>query len=322
MRLECQILAAFGLDLALGDPRWLPHPVKLIGRGAAALEAPVRRAIPCEYLAGGVAWALIVGASGGLAWGLLAGAGHLHPVLRDVAAVLLLYTAFAARDLLDHSRNVLKALRAGDLPEARRRVGMIVGRDTADLDEAGVVRAAVESVAESTVDGVTAPLFFAAAGGPVGALAYKALNTLDSMFGHKDERYLKFGRISARLDDAANFLPARMTAPLVAIAAALLRFRPAAALRVLARDGRKHPSPNAGLAEAAVAGALNVQLGGLNFYAGEPHQGALIGDPNEPLNPEHIARANALMLGTAVLALLLFIGLRLLVLALWRGGAG
>ena len=377
MRLEYQIAAAFGLDLLLGDPPWLPHPVKLVGRFAALLEAPLRKAIPCAYLAGAAAWTLVVGVTGCSAWGLVAGAGYLHPVAQDVVAVLLLYTAFAARDLANHSSRVLRALRAGDLAEARRRVGLIVGRDTANLDEVGVVRATVESVAESTVDGVTAPLFFAALGGPVAALAYKAVNTLDSMFGHKDERYRQFGWASARLDDVANFLPARMTAPLVALTAAILwifdfrfsifdcdgdycggrilnsqiddpqicqletslvhvrgsenrkskienrklLYRPVAALRILARDGRKHPSPNAGLSEAAVAGALNVQLGGLNLYAGEPHEGALIGDPNEPLNPQHIARANALMLGTALLALLLFVGLRVLVLALLHGGA-
>jgi len=320
MRLEYQVLAAFALDLLLGDPRWLPHPVKLIGRCAAAVETPLRKAIPFTCVAGGVAWVLVVGAAAGITWGALAGAERLHPVAGDVVSVVLLYTTFAARDLADHSRRVLQALRASDLPEARRRVSMIVGRDTASLDEPGVVRATVESVAESTVDGVTAPIFFAVAGGPAAAMAYKAVNTLDSMFGHKDERYLKFGWASARLDDAANFIPARLTAPLVAFTAALMGYRPLRALRVLVRDGRKHASPNAGLAEAAVAGALNVQLGGLNFYGGEPHNGALIGDPNEPLSREHIARANMLMLGTALLALLLFIGLRVLVLAWWQGG--
>ncbi|MCY3024073.1 MAG: adenosylcobinamide-phosphate synthase CbiB [Planctomycetota bacterium] len=318
MRLEYQVPAAFALDLLIGDPRWLPHPVKLIGWCAGKLEAPVRRAVPFAYVAGLAAWMLIVGGAGGITWGVLWLAAWLHPVAYDVAAVLLLYTTFAARDLVDHSRNVLKALRAGDLPEARRRVSMIVGRDTGNLDEAGVTRAAVESVAESTVDGVTAPLFFAVVGGPVGAMAYKAVNTLDSMFGHKEERYSRFGWASARLDDVANYIPARVTAPLVALTAAVLGYRPVLALRVLARDGRKHASPNAGLPEAAVAGALNVQLGGLNYYGGEPHQGALIGDPNEPLMREHISRANALMLGTAVLALLVFVGARVLVLA-WAG---
>jgi len=317
MRLNLLILMAFGLDLLLGDPRWFPHPVKLIGRFAALLEAPLRLVIPFERLAGAVAWALVVGATGGAAWGLLTAAGKLDPVIQDLVAVLLLYTAFAARDLVDHSNHVLQALRADDLPEARRRVSMIVGRDTAELNEAGVVRATVESVAESTVDGVTAPLFFAALGGPVAALAYKAVNTLDSMFGHKDERCLKFGWASARLDDLANLIPARITGHLIALSACLLRYNPAAALRILARDGRKHASPNAGLSEAAFAGALNIQLGGLNLYGGEPHEGALIGDPHEPLGPEHITRANWLMYLTAFLALWLCLGLRVLVLFLW-----
>ena len=184
------------------------------------------------------------------------------------------------------------------------------------------MRAAVESVAESLVDGVTAPLFFAVLGGPVGALVYKAINTLDSTFGYRTERYLRFGWASARADDAANFIPARLTAPLVALAALLQGRSPARALRVWWRDGRKHESPNAGLSEAAVAGALNVQLGGLNYYAGEALAKPAIGDPGEPLRRGHIWRANLLMFASAALALLLYMGLRLGALELWKGYMG
>ena len=186
-----------------------------------------------------------------------------------MVSILVIYTTIAARDLARHSMAVLRPLAAGDLVEARRRVALIVGRDTARLDEAGVVRAAVESVAESTVDGVTAPLFFAVVAGPVGAMVYRAINTLDSMFGHQDERYREFGWAAARIDDLANYLPARLTAPLVCLAALLLRQRPRLACAILARDGRKHASPNAGLTEAAMAGALGVQLGGVNYYDGQ-----------------------------------------------------
>lgn len=318
MRLEYQILAAFALDLLFGDPRWLPHPVKLIGRFAAVLEAPLRRTIPNARAAGVIVVAIVLCVTGLVAHGLIRCASALHPLAGDTVSILLLYTAFATRDLACHANAVYRALISNNLAEARQRVSMIVGRDTARLDEREVVRATVESVAESLVDGVTAPLFFAVLGGPVGAMLYKAVNTLDSTFGYKDERYLQFGWASARLDDVANFLPARLTAPLVAVAATLLGHNPLRAFRVWLRDGRKHASPNAGLSEAAVAGALGVQLGGTNYYGGEPSEHPRMGDPTRPLERRDIPRANALMLATAALALLVFTGARLAALALPR----
>ena len=316
MRLEYQIIAAFALDLLLGDPRWLPHPVKLIGRFAAALEAPLRRTIPNARAAGVIAVVIVLGVTGLVAFALIRCASALHPMAGDVVAILLLYTAFAARDLASHANAVYRSLTSDNLDQARQRVSMIVGRDTATLDEREVVRATVESVAESLVDGVTAPLFFAVLGGPVGAMLYKAVNTLDSTFGYKDERYIHFGWASARLDDVANFLPARLTAPSVAVAAALLGHSPLRSLRIWLRDGRKHASPNAGLSEAALAGALGVQLGGTNYYGGEPSQHPHMGDPTRPLERRDIARANALMLTTAALALLVFTGALLAALEL------
>ena len=193
------------------------------------------------------------------AWGAIRLAAAVHPLGgRRGRRSVVIYTTIAARDLARHSMAVLRPLAAGDLVEARRRVAAIVGRDTDRLDEAGVVRAAVESVAESTVDGVTAPLFFAVVAGPVGAMVYRAINTLDSMFGHQDERYRQFGWAAARIDDVANYLPARLTAPLVCLAAllAVRGMRPVAVPAAnLLRDGAaKHASPNAGLTEAAMAG--------------------------------------------------------------------
>ncbi|XHR30775.1 MAG: adenosylcobinamide-phosphate synthase CbiB [Chthoniobacteraceae bacterium] len=311
MRLEIQVLAAFGLDLLLGDPRWLPHPVRWIGRLALALETPLRRALRNDYAAGCAAVLVVLGATGLSAFALLAAARELGPWGGDAASIVLLYTCLAGRDLARHAQRVHRALADGDLGEARRRVAMLVGRDTERLDEPGVARAAVESVAENLVDGVTAPIFFALIGGPVGALIYKAVNTLDSTFGYKNERYLRFGWASARLDDCVNYLPARLTAPLVAAAAALLRLRPLAAWRTLRRDGRKHPSPNSGLSEAAVAGALGVQLGGLNYYFGQPSERPPMGDPGQTLRRGHILAANRLMLTTSALALLVFAGIRL-----------
>ncbi len=310
MRLEYQVLIAFGADLLLGDPRWLPHPVKLIGRFAAQLESPLRRAVSNARAAGILEVALVLGATASATWLVLAAAGWLHPLARDLVSVVLLYLCFAARDLAQHSDRVYRALTDGDLTEARRRAAMMVGRDTDQLDEPEVVRAAVESVAENIVDGVTAPLLFALLGGPVGAMLYKAINTLDSTFGYKNERYISFGWASARLDDVVNYLPARLTAPLVSLAAALLRLDSLSALRILLRDGRKHPSPNSGLTEAAVAGALSVQLGGLNYYSGQPSERPRIGDPKQPSRRTHILQANALLLTTSCLALLFFTGVR------------
>ena len=239
------------------------------------------------------------------------GATMIHPIVGDVVSIALLYNCFAGRDLARHSARVYRALADDDLPEARRRVSMLVGRDTEHLDEPEIVRGAVESVAENMVDGVTAPLFFAVLGGPVGALLYKAVNTLDSTFGYKNERYLQFGWASARFDDVVNYIPARLTAPLVAFTAALLGLRPLGAWRIFQRDGRKHPSPNSGLTEAAVAGALGVQLGGLNYYFGEPSERPRMGDPIHKLERRHILQTNRLMLLTSFFALIAFVGARL-----------
>ncbi|NQT21375.1 MAG: cobalamin biosynthesis protein CobD [Planctomycetes bacterium] len=319
MRLEYQILAAVALDLLIGDPRRLPHPVRGIGLLALGLECPARRCIPWPKVAGVCVAVVTVGLTGAAAFAVIAGAGYLHPFVADAASILLIYTAVATRDMARHSMQVYRALSNGDLAEARKRVGMIVGRDTDRLDEPGVVRATVESVAESIVDGITAPLFFAALFGPVGALAYRAINTLDSTFGYKNDRYVKFGWASARLDDLANLIPARLTAPLVCLAAAGLRERAAVSLRTMLRDARRHASPNSGFTEAAVAGALGVQLGGLNYYLGRASRKPAIGDRLEALEKAHIPRVNALMFVTVGIFLALCLGARALVVFMLGG---
>ncbi|MHB9038065.1 MAG: adenosylcobinamide-phosphate synthase CbiB [Armatimonadota bacterium] len=319
MRLEYQILAAIALDLVLGDPRCFPHPIKFIGRLASGLESPIRRAVP-NARAAGVATAILVILTTGFATAALVfGAARLHPALGSAVSALLLYTTFAARDLAKHSNEVHRALKRGDLAHARHRVSWMVGRDTECLDEPGIVRSAVESVAENTVDGVTAPLFFAVLGGPVGAMVYKAINTLDSTFGYKNERYIDFGWASAKIDDLANFLPARLTAPLVVLAASVLRLRSGNALRICLRDRRKHASPNSGITEAAMAGALGVRLGGLLYRKGKPVEMPTLGNPIVELEPKHILRVNALMLTTSILSAGAFIGIRLAFIYFWRG---
>jgi adenosylcobinamide-phosphate synthase len=195
----------------------------------------------------------------------------------------------------------------------------MVGRDTERLTETEVVRAAVESVAENTVDGIIAPLFFAALFGPVGAMAYKAVNTLDSMIGYKNESYIDFGSTAARIDDAANYIPARLSAPILSAAAGLLGFPASATWRMAWRDGRKNLSPNAGIAEAAVAGALGVRLGGLMERRGRPVNQPEIGDPVVPLVRGHIPAANRLMFIATIIAAAAFLAVRWGVVALLMG---
>ena len=319
MRLEYQILIALLLDLAFGDPRWFPHPVRLMGRLITTLEGPVRRAISDARVAGAVT-ALTVILLAAVATAVLIGiAGQIHPLLGDAAGILVLYTTLAARDLARHSLAVYEALEKFDLAEARRLVSWMVGRDTERLTEREVVRAAVESVAENTVDGIIAPLFFAALFGPVGAMAYKAVNTLDSMIGYKNESYIDFGRTAARIDDAANYIPARLSPPILTAAAALLGFPASATWRVAWRDGRKNLSPNAGIAEAAFAGALGVRLGGVMERRGRPVNQPEIGDPVVPLAREHIPAANRLMFVGTIIAAAAFVLVRWIVVTILRG---
>ena len=310
MILEYQIAIALLLDLVLGDPRWMPHPVRLIGRLIAALEGPARRAIPDARLAGSVT-ALAVILAAALATGAMIGtAGWIHPLLEDAVSILLLYTTLAARDLADHSIGVYRALERFDLAEARRLVSWLVGRDTGRLTEAEVVRAAVESVAENTVDGIIAPLFFAAIGGPAVAMAYKAVSTLDSMIGYRSERYIYFGRTAAKIDDGANYIPARLAAPIITAAAALTGGRATAAWRIARRDGRKHLSPNAGIAEAAFAGALGIRLGGVIERRGRPVNLPEIGDTIMPLARRQILAANRMMYAATGIAAAVFLSAR------------
>jgi len=310
MRLEYQIAIALLLDLAFGDPRWMPHPVRIIGRLIAVLEEPARRAIPDVRLAGSLtALAVILTAAlttGAMIWV----AGWLHPRLGDAVSILLLYTTLAARDLANHSNGVYRALARFDLAEARRLVSWMVGRDTERLTEPEVVRAAVESVAENTVDGIIAPLFFAALGGPIAAMAYKAASTLDSMIGYRNERYIDFGRTAAEIDDGANWLPARLAVPIITAAAALTGQQASAAWRIARRDGRKHMSPNAGIAEAAFAGALGIRLGGIMQRRGRPVTLPEIGDPVVTLARGQILAANRMMYAATGIAVAVFLAAR------------
>lgn len=304
-------------DAVAGDPRWLPHPVKLMGFVIAWCDEQVRPrcARPsARRLAGGVLAVSLPASMYVLGWLAIELAGLMHDLLGQGMELFLAWTTLAARDLVDHGLAVERALVRGSLSDARAAVALIVGRDTEALSEPEVVRATVETVAESVSDGVVAPLVYLAVGGAPLALAYKAVNTLDSMVGHLDERYREFGWASARLDDLANWVPARVTAWLLVLAAGPV-LRDARAVRrtwhVLSRDGAKHPSPNSGRPEAAMAGALGVQLGGTNFYDGATVERPLLGDPGPILTAAHVRRALTLMVAVSVLAASAAIAMRL-----------
>jgi adenosylcobinamide-phosphate synthase len=301
--------------MMIGDPPNRFHPVRLMGRLAGSLERPCRRITANERAAGVVAAGLVVGTATLTTAAMTRIARRAHPWIGHLVSVILLYFTFATRDLALHARTVQNALERQDLAEARRATALMVGRDTQELDSAGVVRATIESVAENTVDGVTSPLFYAFLGGAPAAMAFKAISTLDSTFGYKNERYLNFGWASARLDDAANYLPARLTVPFIAAAAGLLGSPPSEVIRTARKDGRKHASPNSALAEAAFAGALGIRLGGPLYSGGRLIAAPHIGSPKNPLDPRSIQGAVGVMNLTFLLALTslaCFAGLRAL----------
>ncbi|ABB24000.1 MAG: adenosylcobinamide-phosphate synthase [Pelodictyon luteolum] len=293
------VLAAFLLDLAFGDPRWLPHPVRAMGSLAAALEARLRRtALPLRFQ-GILAAASVIAISSGAAWAVIRGAAALHPLFADVVSVLIMYSCFATRDLADHALAVLSPLAAGRLKEARQRVSWMVGRDTEVMDEDAIALAATESVAENTVDGVTAPIFYALLLGPLGVVAYKAASTLDSTFGYRNERYMEFGWASARFDDLVNFIPARLTVFAIALAAAVAKLRVFDIFRAVREGAALHESPNAGYPESAFAGALGVMFGGERSYGGVPDMAPVLGVRAERCNARTLRGAIGLMRLTA-----------------------
>ena len=310
------VLGGFLLDALFGDPAWLPHPVVLMGRCISALEKHLRTALPKTprgELAGGAAVAAVLSLGTLAVTGLACwAAARLHPALGLALQMLWCGQALAAKGLAQESRNVYKELAKGDLPAARRAVARIVGRDTQNLTAAGVTRAAVETVAANASDGVIAPLLYMLLGGAPLALTYKAINTMDSMLGYKNEKYLYFGRCAAKLDDAANWLPSRLAALLWVAAAALTGNSARGAWRIWRRDRRRHASPNSAQTESACAGALGVQLAGPAYYFGEYYDKPTIGDPLREIEPRDILRANRMMYAESLLALVLGLAVRLM----------
>ena len=305
------LLPAVVLDLLLGDPHWMPHPVRWMGRAISSLEKLLRRCFPKtsggERTAGIILALALPALFGGGSILILWGLGQVSPWLSWAVQLWFTYQLLAARSLQKESMAVYFPLKEHDLEGARQAVSRIVGRDTQALDETGVAKAAVETVAENTCDGVTAPLLFLFLGGLPAGMAYKAVSTLDSMVGYKNEKYLWFGWASARLDDLLNFIPARLSGLLMCLGAALL---PGCSGRrawtVFWRDRRKRASPNSAHTEAACAGALGVRLAGDASYFGKIVHKPTLGDPTRPVEPEDIPRACRLMYATAGLFLLIF----------------
>ncbi len=315
------ILSAFILDLIFGDPPRLPHPVRGIGWLIQKGEYLLKRTAgsPRVEKTGGVVLVIfIISAVYFLSQFLVLAAFRMSPSIGFLISALIAYTTLAARDLADSARRVLVRLNAGDTAGARRELSMIVGRDTGTLDEHDIARAVVETVAENAADGVIAPLFYLAIGGPALAMAYKAVNTMDSMIGYKNEKYMNFGWAAARLDDVANYIPARITGVLICSASGILRkLKPAATFvqslfashsefrtqnselygpwRIMLRDGRNHPSPNSGYPEAAMAGALGVRLGGPSTYGGVLSVKPYIGEEGELPDKKSIEKSIRLM---------------------------
>ena len=303
-------ITGFLLDFIFGDPVWLYHPVRGIGNfisfGEKTLRKIFRKTPGGELAAGAVLWFLTAGLSFLIPFAVLAGAQMLHPVLRFLIESFWCYQILAARCLVNESGKVYDRLKENDLPGARKAVSMIVGRDTENLTVEGVTKAAVETVAENTSDGVTAPLLFLILGGaPLGFL-YKAVNTMDSMLGYKNEKYLYFGRFPARMDDVFNYIPSRTTALFMIAAAFLTGMDGKNAWKIYLRDRRKHASPNAAQTEAVCAGALRVRLAGDAVYFGKLYKKEYLGDSLRPIEAEDIRRAGRLMYVTAVLMLIIF----------------
>ncbi len=289
------IIIVLCLDLLIGDPYWLPHPIRWIGALIQKMEQllfPKSRSKRGEQIAGIVLGVGVIGITAGITFLLLFISSNVSSFLRIVCEIGIGFYCLSARSLAAESQRVLGALRNKDLEEARKRLSMIVGRDTENLKEDEICRATIETIGENIVDGIISPLFYFFLGGPIAALAFKAVSTMDSMIGHINGRYRYFGSFAARLDDILNFIPARITSfVLIPLAASITGLRGVASLKITARDRLKHPSPNSAHGEAALAGALGIQLGGTSTYKGVVSEKPLLGDPIRNITTDDISKA-------------------------------
>ncbi len=297
--------AAFLLDLILGDPRWLPHPIRWMGKAIETAE-PIFRKLPIRLSISGAIFALsLILSSFAITMLIIVFAKLIHPTFGNIIEIIVIYYAISASGLKSSAAEVYAALKNNDLRLAKQKLAMIVGRDVEPLSEEGVARADVETFAENRVDGVISPLVYAAIGGAPLVMAYKMINTLDSMVGYKNDKYLDFGKASARIDDAANFIPARLSVLIIALAAQLLTGEGKSALRTGFQQGKQHASPNSGYSEAAFAGVLKIKLGGPNLYDGRLVEKPYIGRDFGAVTIEHIPKACDLMICSSLIWLVI-----------------
>lgn len=306
---------AFVLDLILGDPNFIFHPVRIMGGEIWLTEKIFRFILPGnkggEFIAGFLMAVVVVAINAAIPLAILYFAYGYDVVIGIAAEAVICYFMLSSSSLARSSKKVYRALLRGDTEGARRRVSMIVGRDTDRLDDIGITKAAVETVAENTNDGVVAPLLYMAIGGAVLGCVYKAINTMDSMVGYRNDKYMYFGKFAARLDDAANYIPSRIAAIIMIISAAFVRLDAAGAARIHRRDSHNHASPNSAQTESAAAGALRIELAGDAYYFGKLYKKPTIGDALRDVRYESILQVNRLMYMTAFLSAAVFIAAKI-----------
>lgn len=302
------MVVAYILDLIMGDPYSFPHPVRFIGNLIRFVETKIRNVAKNSKqlkIGGFVLWFITVGTAFLVTY-LVLNLFLLSKVMYLVVASIVLYTTLSTKCLADEAKKIYEVLKTGDIKKSRKQLSYIVGRDTTNLNEQEIIRATVETVAENTVDGIIAPMMYGFIGGPVLAMSYKAINTLDSMVGYKNDKYKDIGFASAKIDDIANFIPARITPFFMMLASFILGFNAKKSIYIAMRDRKNHKSPNCAYAEGGVAGALEIQLGGTNMYFGQEVYKPTIGDKERELEVEDIIRTNKIMYVTSFVALVIF----------------
>ena len=315
MAVTCAVMLGFALDALLGDPRWFPHPVCAVGKLISCMEKLLRRLFPprkgAMIFAGAVLWIVVCGVSFAVPFLVLRFLSGINFWLGFAANSILCWLIFARKSLSEAGQHVYRAVKES-VEEGRKAVAWYVGRDTTALSEEGVIKAAVETIAENLTDGVVSPLIYMLIGGAPLGMLYKAVNTLDSMVGYHNEKYENLGKFSAKMDDIFNFIPARLSALCIIAGAGMLRLDNRSALRIYRRDRNLHKSPNAGQTESACAGALHIQLGGDASYFGKTVRKAAFGDPLRRVNRTDILATIDLMNAASVLALALCCAVRLI----------
>lgn len=312
------IYTGYVLDLIIGDPYSFPHPVRYIGKLISIVEKQIRKITSSDKglkIAGFFLWFIVVGVTFGITT-LVLQLFKFNKVAYFIVNTILIYTTLATKCLKDESSKIYKVLKTGDLEKSRIQLSYIVGRDTTNLNEKEIVRATVETVAENTVDGIIAPLFYGFIGGAPLAMAYKAVNTLDSTVGYKNDKYYYLGFASAKIDDIANYIPARLGVVLLSLGSLFAGFNFKNALKIGIRDRKNHKSPNCAFSEGAVAGALGIQLGGTNVYFGKEVYKPTIGDKTREIEFEDIVRTNKIMYSSSIISIIIFTVAYYLVIAL------